>query len=110
MHNQLLSKSSKADKAHDSAKYAYCRVSSADQNAHRQLDALTELNIPKSQIFVDKQSGKDFVRPAWAEMITKLKTGDLIYVHSIDRLGRNYEDILKWWRILTKDKGVECHC
>jgi hypothetical protein len=92
----LCTKSSKAGEA---SKYAYCRVSSADQNENRQLDAMAELNIPPSNIFVDKQSGKDFSRPAWAEMTSKLKRGDLIYVHSIDRLGRNYEDILKWWRM-----------
>jgi len=88
-------------------KYFYARVSTADQNENRQLDAIAELKIPSENIFVDKQSGKDFFRPAWAEMIKKLKPCDLIYVHSIDRLGRNYEDILNWWRVLTKEKGVD---
>ena len=87
--------------------YAYCRVSSVDQNENRQLDALTELNIPQENIFIDKQSGKDFIRPKWTEMIETLKKGDLLYIHSIDRLGRNYEDILNWWRVLTKDKNVD---
>lgn len=68
---------------------------------------MAEYNIPDSHIFIDKQSGKDFERPAWQSMVKKLKTGDLLYVGSIDRLGRNYEDILNWWRILTKDKGVD---
>ena len=87
--------------------YAYCRVSTVEQNENRQLDAMAELNIPQMNIFVDKQSGKDFVRPAWTELTGILKEGDLLYVHSIDRLGRNYEDILKWWRVLTKEKGVD---
>jgi len=68
---------------------------------------MAELNIPQENIFVDKQSGKDFARPAWKEMIKKLGEGDLLYVLSIDRLGRNYDDILNWWRVLTKEKGVD---
>lgn len=87
--------------------YAYCRVSSIDQNESRQLDAMAELKVPQDNIFVDKQSGKDFIRPAWTAMTTKLNEGDLVYVHSIDRLGRNYDDILNWWRVLTKEKGVD---
>ncbi|MCL2853611.1 MAG: recombinase family protein [Defluviitaleaceae bacterium] len=87
--------------------YAYCRVSAADQHEDRQLDAMAELNIPQSQIFVDKQSGKDFNRIKWQELVRKLRPGDLLYVKSIDRLGRNYEEILNWWRILTKGKGVD---
>lgn len=87
--------------------YAYCRVSTTEQNEDRQIDSLAEFNIPESQIFIDKQSGKDFDRPAWQSLVKKLKQGDLLYVGSIDRLGRNYEDILKWWRVLTKDKGVD---
>jgi len=70
--------------------YAYCRVSAADQHEDRQLDAMAELNIPQSQIFVDKQSGKDFNRIKWQELVRKLRPGDLLYVKSIDRLGRNY--------------------
>ena len=87
--------------------YAYCRVSSIDQNESRQIDAMSKLNIPQANIFVDKQSGKDFARPAWMQMTKKLKDGDLVYVQSIDRLGRNYDDILNWWRVLTKEMGVD---
>jgi len=87
--------------------YGYCRVSTAEQNESRQLDCMAELRIPSSQIFVDKQSGKDFKRPAWQSLVKKLKRDDLLYVHSIDRLGRNYEDIQNWWRFLTKDRGVD---
>jgi len=87
--------------------YIYARVSSIDQNENRQLDAMAKLNVPHKNIFVDKQSGKDFLRPAWIKMTDKLQEGDLLYVHSIDRLGRDYDDIIKWWRILTKDKGVD---
>jgi DNA invertase Pin-like site-specific DNA recombinase len=87
--------------------FAYCRVSTAEQNERRQLDALVKLKIPQVNIFVDKQSGKDFKRPAWNEMVKQLRQGDLLYVHSIDRLGRNYDDILKWWRVLTKEMGVD---
>jgi len=78
-----------------------------DQNEDRQLDSMVKLNIPQTQIFIDKQSGKNFDRPAWRSLVKKLKPGDLLYTKSIDRFGRNYEDILKWWRILTKEKGVD---
>ena len=87
--------------------FAYCRVSSIDQNESRQLDAMAELKIPQINVYVDKQSGKDFLRPAWQEMTAEMKEGDLLYVHSIDRLGRDYDDIIKWWRTLTKDMGVD---
>jgi len=87
--------------------YAYCRVSDVCQNEDRQLDAIAELGIPKEQVFVDKQSGRDFNRPAWKALVRNLKKGDLLYVCSIDRLGRNYEDIQNWWRVLTKEKGVD---
>ena len=87
--------------------YAYCRVSSIEQNESRQLDAMAELKIQQANIFIDKQSGKDFMRPAWEMMTEKLNEGDLLYVHSIDRLGRNYDDILNWWRVLTKEKGID---
>lgn len=83
------------------------RVSTAEQNTDRQLDAMARLNILQANIFIDKQSGKDFVRPAWMKMTEKLNEGDLLYVHSIDRLGRNYDDILNWWRVLTKEKGID---
>ena len=87
--------------------FAYIRVSSIDQNESRQLDAMAKLNIQQDSIYVDKQSGKDFLRPAWKDMTAEMKEGDLLYVHSIDRLGRDYDDIIKWWRTLTKDMGVD---
>ncbi|MCL2188376.1 MAG: recombinase family protein [Defluviitaleaceae bacterium] len=87
--------------------YAYCRVSSVDQNEGRQLDAFTSLHIPSGQIYVDKVSGKDFVRPAWQAMVAQLQPQDLLYLPSIDRLGRNYKDIIKWWQVLTQEKGVD---
>ena len=87
--------------------YAYIRVSTTDQSEDRQLDTMVELDIPKSRIFIDKQSGKDFNRPAWQDMIKELEPGDLLYIKSIDRLGRNYEDIQNWWRILTKEYNID---
>ena len=87
--------------------YGYIRVSSRDQNADRQLIALKELDIPKKNIFMDKQSGKDFERPQYRRMVRKFRKDDLLYIESIDRLGRNYTEILEQWRILTKDKGVD---
>lgn len=87
--------------------YGYARVSSIDQNEERQMIALSGYNIPKTNIFMDKQSGKDFERPQYKKLVKKLKQGDLLYILSIDRLGRNYEDIQKQWRILTKDIGID---
>ena len=87
--------------------YGYVRVSSADQNEDRQMIALREADVPEKNIFLDKQSGKDFERPNYKKMVRKLKTGDLLYILSIDRLGRNYEEIQKQWRILTKEIGVD---
>jgi len=87
--------------------FGYCRVSSAEQNGNRQLDAMAELEIPQCNIFIDKQSGKDFSRPAWVAMMERLQKGDVLYVHSIDRLGRNYNDIQNMWRVLTKEKGID---
>ena len=87
--------------------YGYIRVSSTDQNEDRQLVAMNGLNIHRSQIYMDKQSGKDFERPRYKTLKQKLKTGDLLYVLSIDRLGRNYEEIQNQWRVLTKEKGVD---
>lgn len=87
--------------------YGYVRVSSTDQNEERQLVIMKENNVPKSNIYIDKQSGKDFERPQYKELVKKLKAGDLLYILSIDRLGRNYEDIQKQWRILTKDIGID---
>ena len=87
--------------------YGYVRVSSNDQNEDRQLIALKERNVPDKNIFMDKLSGKDFNRPEYQRMVRKLKSGDLLYVLSIDRLGRNYEDILAGWRVLTKGIGID---
>lgn len=87
--------------------YGYVRVSSCDQNESRQLIALREVGVAMKNIYLDKQSGKDFNRPQYQRLIGKLKQGDLLYIHSIDRLGRNYKDIQEWWRILTKDMGVD---
>ena len=86
--------------------YAYARVSTRDQNLQRQFAAFKEFGIEKSRIFSDKKSGKDFLRPAWKRMMKVLKSGDLLIVKSIDRLGRNYEEILEMWKVLTKDMEV----
>ena len=87
--------------------YAYVRVSSRDQNEERQLIAMHEMGVPGKNIFIDKQSGKDFERPKYLKLLKKLKAGDLLYVKSIDRLGRNYKEIIEQWRNLTKNKGVD---
>ena len=87
--------------------YGYIRVSSTDQNEDRQLLALNELSIPPDNLFIDKQSGKDFDRPSYQNLVERLKNGDLLYIKSIDRLGRNYEEIQNQWRVLTKEKGVD---
>ena len=87
--------------------YGYIRVSSADQNEDRQTFAMSELKIPAEHIFTDKISGKDFERPAYKTLVEKLTPGDLIYIKSIDRLGRNYDEIQNQWRILTKERGVD---
>jgi len=87
--------------------YGYIRVSSTDQNEDRQLVALEALKIPAEQIFMDKLSGKDFNRPSYKSLVKRLKNGDLLYIKSIDRLGRNYEEIQNQWRILTKEKDVD---
>ena len=87
--------------------YGYIRVSSTDQNEDRQLIALTEIGVLEKDIFIDKQSGKNFDRPQYQKLVKKLKNGDLLYILSIDRLGRNYEEIQNQWRILTKEKGVD---
>lgn len=89
------------------AEYGYVRVSSVDQNEERQLAALCERRVPEKNIFKDKQSGKDFERPQYKRMVGKLKAGDLLYILSIDRLGRNYEEIQNQWRILTKEIGAD---
>lgn len=87
--------------------YGYVRVSSRDQNEARQMRAMAEQQIPKSHIFMDKQSGKDFDRPQYKRVLRRLKKGDLLIVHSIDRLGRNYDEILEQWRIITKEKQAD---
>lgn len=87
--------------------YGYIRVSSTDQNEARQKIALDKQGIAPENIFIDKQSGKDFNRPQYQAMLKKLKKGDLLCVQSIDRLGRNYEEILEQWRVLTKQKQVD---
>lgn len=83
--------------------YGYIRVSSKDQNEARQIIALKEYGVPSDNILIDKQSGKNFERPAYKQLIERLKTSDLLVVKSIDRLGRNYDEILEQWRIITKE-------
>ena len=87
--------------------YGYVRVSSKDQNIERQIIALKHEGIPKKQIYIDKQSGKDFNRPAYKSLLRKLKPGDILVTKSIDRLGRNYEEIMEQWRVITKVKGAD---
>ena len=87
--------------------YGYIRVSSRDQNEDRQIDAMNQLKIVPKNIYIDKQSGKDFERPEYKKLFKRLKRDDVLYIKSIDRLGRNYEEIQNQWRILTKEKGVD---
>ncbi|MCD8223415.1 MAG: recombinase family protein [Clostridiales bacterium] len=87
--------------------WGYARVSSVDQNEERQLVELGKAGIPKSDIYIDKQSGKDFDRLEYQGLVKKLKRGDLLYILSIDRLGRNYEEIQNQWRTLTKEIGID---
>lgn len=87
--------------------YGYVRVSTKDQNEGRQLLAMKEMNIPRKNIFLDKQSGKDFNRTQYQRLLKKLKRDDLLYIKSIDRLGRNYEEIIEQWRIITKLKRAD---
>ena len=87
--------------------YGYARVSSTDQNEERQMIALAEAGVPENNIFMDKQSGKSFDRPQYKKLVKKLKSGDLLYVLSIDRLGRNYEEIQNQWRVITKEVGAD---
>jgi DNA invertase Pin-like site-specific DNA recombinase len=89
------------------ATYGYARVSSADQNEGRQLIAMGEAGVPPENIFTDRQSGKDFNRPQYRAMLEALEQGDLLCVKSIDRLGRNYGEILEQWRVLTKERGAD---
>lgn len=87
--------------------YGYIRVSSTDQNEDRQLIALHNKAVPDKQIYMDKQSGKDFERPQYKKLVQQLRPGDLLYVLSIDRLGRNYEEIQNQWRMLTKELNID---
>ena len=87
--------------------YGYVRVSSTDQHEDRQLLAMAERGIPKCRLYMDKQSGKDFDRPNYRALMKKLRPGDQLCITSIDRLGRNYEEIQEQWRILTREKKVD---
>lgn len=87
--------------------YGYVRVSTKEQNEDRQLLALNEMQIPKENIYMDKLSGKDFHRPMYQKLLKRLREGSLLYIKSIDRLGRNYEEILEQWRIITKNKKAD---
>ena len=87
--------------------YGYVRVSTREQKEDRQLIALREMEVPEKNIFLDKQSGKNFERPQYQRLVRRMKKDDLLYIKSIDRLGRNYEEILEQWRALTKEKGVD---
>ena len=89
------------------ARYGYIRVSSKEQNDDRQVIALSGEDIPEENLYTDRQSGKDFKRPAYRKLVRKMKKDDVLYIKSIDRLGRNYSEILEQWRILTKDKEVD---
>ena len=87
--------------------YGYIRVSTKEQNEDRQRIAMEEAGVPERNVYMDKQSGKDFNRPQYRKLLRKLKKDDLLYIKSIDRLGRNYEEILQQWRVLTKEKGID---
>ena len=89
------------------ATFGYARVSSTDQNEDRQMMAMNEYGIPPERVFADRQSGKDFERPAYNSLIESLKPGDMLYIKSIDRLGRNYSEIQNQWRILTKERQID---
>ena len=87
--------------------YGYARVSSRDQNEARQMIALKDAGVPEENIYLDKESGKDFDRPAWKRLKRKLKKGDVLFIKSLDRMGRNYQDVQEQWRVLNKTKGVD---
>lgn len=91
----------------ESVVYGYIRVSTKEQNEDRQLIAMQEAGVGEERIYTDKQSGKDFQRPQYQKLLKKLRPNDLLYIKSIDRLGRNYEEIQNQWRILTKEKEVD---
>ena len=86
--------------------YGYVRVSTKEQNEDRQMVAMRDFGIADDRIILDKQSGKDFDRPGYQQLMRKLKAGDTLVIKSIDRLGRNYDEILEQWRLLTKEKQV----
>lgn len=86
--------------------YGYVRVSARDQNENRQLLAMDEFGIPETNVFVEKKSGKDFMRPVYQSLLTQMKPGDTLVIKSVDRLGRNYNEILEQWRYLTKEKQI----
>ena len=87
--------------------YGYVRVSTREQNEDRQMIAMKANSVPEENIFMDKLSGKDFNRPQYRKLVRKLRKGDLLYIKSIDRLGRNYEEIIEQWQYLSKNKGVD---
>ena len=87
--------------------YAYVRVSTVYQNEDRQVAALENLHLPKRNIYIDKESGKDFNRPQYKKMFRRLKPNDIVYIHSLDRLGRNYDEILEQWRKITNERGAD---
>lgn len=87
--------------------YGYVRVSSKEQNEDRPVIAMEELSIPQKNIYMDKQSGKDFERPQYKKMLRKFRQGDILFIKSIDRLGRNYTEILEQWALITKEKKVD---
>ena len=89
------------------AVYGYVRVSTREQNEDRQLTAMREQGVRMRNIYTDKQSGKDFDRKAYTRLLRRLKCGDLLYIKSIDRLGRNYVEIQHEWRVITKEKNVD---
>lgn len=90
-------------------RFGYARVSTRDQNEDRQIIALKEMGVAEQNIYIDKQSGKDFNRPQYKRLLRRLKPNDLVYIKSIDRLGRNYAEILDQWRIITKDKKADLY-
>lgn len=89
--------------------YGYVRVSSKEQNEDRQIISMRDMQVPEKNIYIDKQSGKDFERPQYKKLLKKVKQDDLIYIKSIDRLGRNYAEVMEQWRIITKEKHVDLY-
>ena len=103
-----MQKSSKGTSApRQPAKFAYVRCSTKEQNEARQLIALEPYGIPPDNLFVEKQSGKDFNRPMYKRMVRKMRPGDVLHIKSVDRLGRDYVEIIEQWRILTQEKGID---